>query len=122
MTGKEITYETGVRSFDHSHIARYPSYPRLREVLSDLANEIAQARDAGEDEGMKISEWLEVLRDAAMTAPYADMCEQCSDEGRSVTSWPYRAEVRDGWLHGYYRCPDGHHWTCGYSVSAPWLH
>jgi hypothetical protein len=133
MSGTETTYITGVRSFDHGQLARYPAYSKVREALSDLANQ------AGHDEDctMTLAGFLEAVRDMALTAPYGDTCEACQraclrqhprqpGEDKPCDCaygayYPHQVQREDEWLTCYYSCRAGHEWTCGYSVRAAYL-
>ena len=122
------SYLTEVRSFDHTPLAEYTAYVRLRQALSDLANEVR------EDSRLKLSYWLEAVRDMAVTSPYGDMCSQCTKRcareherpasglcpcgAYSATYWPHAVERDGNWMRGTYRCPNGHEWTCGYAVDV----
>jgi hypothetical protein len=133
MTAAEkTTYRTAVRSFDHTQLARYPSYPQLRRALSDLANE------SGRDERCPVKTldgFLEAVRDMTLTAPYGDNCRQCMDACTEHPRRPdggpclcgyqpnfaHRMEREGDSLHGEYRCPAGHKWTCSWHVDSAYL-
>ena len=100
------TYDEAVHSFDHTSLAALPAYTRLRQALSDLANE-----SAGQG-GMELAGFLAAAQDMAATAPYADMCDHCTE-----LAWPHAVKRDDGWITGTYRCGRGHTWTCGYAVN-----
>jgi hypothetical protein len=105
----QTTYVSTVRSFDHSRFATLPSYHKLREALSDFANEADALPD-----GILLTDLLAAMRDAALTAPYADCCDKCRHR-----AWPH-AVSRDGsgWLTCTYCCPScSGVWTCGYAVN-----
>lgn len=98
-----------VRSFDHARLATLPAYQALRQALSDIGN---QSADAG---GCSLAGFLEAVRDMALTAVYGDCCPRCGVS--ADMAWPYAA-VRDGqYIRGRYRCPQGHTWTCNYHVD-----
>lgn len=106
----EITYETAVRTFDHTAVASLGAYHRLREALNDIA------RDA---DGVSLGDLLEAVRDAALTTPYADSCECVSGFATYPPAWPHRVDRINDWLTCHYRCPWCHReWTCGYAVDA----
>lgn len=110
MSKIEITYGSTVRSFDHSAVAGLGAYHRLREALNDIA------RDT---EDVSLKEFLEAVRDAALTTPYADSCECVSGFATYPPSWPHKVDRADDWLTCHYRCSWCHReWTCGYSVDA----
>lgn len=124
ITPVPMTYDMAVRSFDHAPLAALPAYARLRQALSDIANE------AAEQGGMKLSEFLDAVRDMAATAPYGDMCMQCGKACECPpdallldtclahrTWWPHAAERDGGWITGTYRCSGGHTWPCGYAIN-----
>lgn len=102
----ESVYLGHVRSFDHSQLAALPAYQALRQALSDLANQA----------GLDLGDLLAAVRDMTVTAPYGDCCTSC---GRGNISWPHSGVRHDGWLTGYYRCPAGHQWKCGYAIAVP---
>jgi hypothetical protein len=109
----EITYATCVRSFDHTNLTRGAAYPELRRAISDLANQCG--------EGVSLADFLEAVRDMALTAPYADCCERCRRTPTGGIAWPHRVD-RDprGWLTCHYRCVRCNHtWTCGYAADFP---
>jgi hypothetical protein len=89
----EITYATEVRSFDHSQLATLP---------------------ANQADMTTLGEFLDAVRDMALTAPCADNC----DAGHCT--WPYAVQREGGWLHGRYWCPTCRRkWRCGYAVDLP---
>lgn len=105
------THSDAVRSFDHTNLAALKSYGPLRQALSDLAN---QANGA-----VTLAEFLDAVRDMALTAPYADCCTDCRDRDPEMT-WPHAVDRSpDGWLTCHYRCRAGHVWTCGYAATLP---
>lgn len=110
MTGgdqdSDGTYLAEVRSFDHAALASHPAYLQLRQALSDLANEAH-----GE---LKLTDWLNAVRDMALTTPYSDGCTECPDPGMY---WPHAVERKGNWISGSYRCSRGHTWTCSYAVD-----
>lgn len=113
---QDLTYEDVARAFAHAKFARHPANYKLRQALSDLANEMTG------DQPVSIAGWLEAVRDFAATLPYGDMCPQCArDEGRHVLGWPYSTTVHDGFLRGTYSCDRGHQWSCSYIVNLPRL-
>jgi len=110
-----------VREFSHPHIAALPAYPGFRQALSDLGDQADEHAVPGGWPG-----WLGAIRDMALTAPFADMCPQCSllgDEDRAIVRcWPHGAERRDrDHVRGMYRCGHGHEWTCYWRVSIAGL-
>lgn len=108
-----VTYETAVRSFAHEDLALLPAYHRLRQALSDLANE------AAEGELAPLASFLEAVRDMALTAPYGDTCRECSRAGHDLQIfWPHSVIRTGGFIRGTYRCSNGHTWTCGYAVDV----
>ena len=126
MTAKEqASYLTEVRGFDHSSLAELPSYTRLRQALSDLANEASAA-----DGEVSLAVWLESVRDMTLTAPYGDACNTCSKrcsaehdavgacpQGCLATWWPHAVRREGDWIVCTYACGAGHAWTCGYAVD-----
>lgn len=114
MSNDKITYESAVRSFDHTTLAGLEGYHGLREAL----NEIAKTA-----EGVTLAELLEAVRDIALTTPYADSCECVTENVTYPPTWPHKVERNDDWLTCSYRCPHcGREWTCGYSVNVMhWL-
>ncbi len=106
-----MTYLDEVRSYDHTGLAAAPAYVRVREALSDLANQAPP---------MDLPAFLAAVRDMAATTPYGDRCDSCDQaagEWDGRLWWPHAATVEEGWLTGTYRCDHGHTWTCGYAVS-----
>lgn len=120
-----ISYCDAVRDFSHAQLAALPAYGRLRQALSDVANETS---------GMKLSEWRAAVLDMAVTAPFGDMCNGCSRDcarthqhdnadvfprpcGAYRLWWPHAAERRGDSIRGLYRCDHGHTWTRSWSVS-----
>jgi hypothetical protein len=102
-------YGNLVRSFDHHRFASLPAYQALRQALSDIGNQSAEAG------GRPLAEFLEALRDMALTAVYGDCCPQCGVS--AGMAWPHAA-LRDGqFIRGHYRCPAGHTWMCSYHVD-----
>ena len=97
------TYDTLIRSFDHGPLARHPAYARLRQALSDLANET---------DPIPVPAFLAAIQDMTLTAPFGDMCVQCH-----AMAWPHAVHRNGEHITGTYRCDQGHTWTCGYSVS-----
>lgn len=110
MTTRTTTYDTEVRSFSHAHLAAVPAYARLRQALSDFANEAPRTA---------LGAFLDALRDMAATAPFGDMCDTCGRDHPQEYDmyWPHAAERDGGWITGTYRCRRGHTWTCGYSID-----
>lgn len=109
------SYESEVRSFDHERLAHFEPYHRLRQALNDLSNEAS--------EHVKLGEFLDAVRDMALTAPYADTCPACrgKEPGNYLQmTWPHAVERDDGgWLDCTYRCPRcAHVWHCGYAVDV----
>lgn len=104
-----MTYANTVRSYDHHHLADNPAYQRLREAMSDLANDVT----------FTIPQFLDLVADCAITATYADYCEAC---GHGFLAWPHTVERDDDWLTCAYRCTRcAHQWTCGYAVEIAGL-
>jgi hypothetical protein len=111
---RDVTYASTVRSYDHHDFADKPAYHRLREAMSDLAN------DPG---GFTIPQFLDLVADCAITSAYADSCDRCVRTHRGLClAWP-NAVTRDGdWLTCAYRCSRcAHRWTCGYAVDIAGL-
>lgn len=119
MTAR-VTYNSAVRSFDHTAMASLDGYPALREAINDFANQA----DAS------LAEVLEAVRDMVLTAPFADCCDRCrqhpdylgpnGDVGYLKMAWPHAVERDGDWLRCTYRCPRcAYVWTCGYSVHSP---
>lgn len=108
-----ISYETAVRSFDHTPLADLKTYPALRKALNDISTE---AHDVA-----NLAEFLDAVRDMALTAPYADSCD-CSTKD-DPPAWPHKVDRDRDWLRCGYRCDRcSREWTCGYSVDLPrWL-
>jgi hypothetical protein len=123
-----VSYGDVVRDFSHAGLARLPAYGRLRQALSDVANEAAEAG------GMRLADWLAVVRDMAVTAPFGDMCNGCCrvcarthqhDDADAFPRpcgayrlwWPHTAERRGEYTRGLYRCDQGHTWTWSWSVN-----
>lgn len=121
------SYLTEVRSFDHDALSHFPAYLRLRQALSDLANEVSEEAE------IKLPYWLDAMHDMALTTPYGDMCSRCTKQcirehqhshAERVDCelysiyWPH-AVTRDGNnVKGTYRCVQGHAWPCGYAVDV----
>lgn len=117
-------------SFDHTDLARLPEYRAALKALDDLVHAIG--KELPEDHPMqKRDAWFAAVETMARTLPFSDSCTQCRkawDRGhpdsdpadwRDHSGWPFRAEVKDGWMTGRYVCPNGHVWKCGYSTTAP---
>jgi hypothetical protein len=115
MTAK-TTYRTAVRSFDHQALATIAAYPALRQALSDFGNEAGH---------VSLADFLDAVRDMALTAPYGDSCQHCkdpsADDGTYMQmAWPHAVDRKGDWLRCTYLCPRcSATWTCGYSVRSP---
>jgi DNA-directed RNA polymerase subunit M/transcription elongation factor TFIIS len=113
MSEPHNAYSEHVRSFDHAALASLGTYQRLRQALSDLAEE------AG-DEGVPLDRFLEAVRDMATTTPFSDSGRECC--GSEVDAWPHRVERAGERITGTYRCPQcGHTWNCNYNVNSTGL-
>lgn len=116
------SYAEVVQSFDHSYLAKLPSYGKLRRVMSDLGNEIAELPN---EQIPTLSEWLQAFREMAATTQLADACDYCKDVPgarageREYVAWPCAGVVdKPGGVKGVYVCAlCGHAWTCWYSVN-----
>ena len=106
-------YGERVGSFDHAKLSRLPAYQVLRQALSDISN---QAKESGQR--VTVAEFLDALRDMALTAPYGDCCPRCGS-GVDGLSWPYAGTRKGDYLVGEYRCSKGHTWPCTYLVDLP---
>jgi hypothetical protein len=107
-----------VKSFDYSAIAWLPEYHAARKALNDLA--VALDRGKAEVPG-GYSARLRAVREMAESTPLADCCSRCQGLGLADGHiyWPFRGDVKDGWLQDTYRCERGHVWTRG--VELPRL-
>lgn len=120
-------------SFDHTDLARLPEYRAALKALDDLVHRIG--KELPDDHPLqKRDAWFKAVETMARTLPFSDSCTRCRDHGLSTdpqawvdhpgdwrdhSGWPFRAEVKGGWMTGRYVCPAGHVWWCGYSTSAP---
>lgn len=115
--------DTTPRDFDHSALAAAPAYAALRQALSDLANETAETCPS-----MTLTDFLDAVRDATVTAPNGDMCRECNracgcDSTRAEAWpcdhyrlwWPHAVLRREHGYTGRYRCGSGHEWVCSFS-------
>jgi hypothetical protein len=57
VPAQRVSYQTGVRSFDHERLVRHPACATLRQALSDLGNQISEA-----GEGMLLGEFPGAVR------------------------------------------------------------
>ena len=120
-----VSYGDAVRDFSHAQLAKLPAYGRLRQALSDVANETS---------GMKLGDWRAAVLDMAVTAPFGDLCNGCCracarthqhDDADAFPRpcgayrlwWPHTAERHGEYIRGLYRCDQGHTWTCSWSVN-----
>lgn len=122
MTGS-LSYYDIIRSHRHEQIAALPSYSALRHVLSEIGSEAA---DCG---GIKLSEFLDALRDMVGTVPFGDVCDECwrdhkhgtpephDPRGDDMITWPHLVKRHGEFITGTYRCKNGHTWTCTNLIS-----
>lgn len=90
--------------------------------------------------GMLVHEWRQWRESSGMSWPpvashatvlrhYGDGCRECCHTASSGNSWPrhgwittpHDLQLRDGHslrYLGYYRCPVGHAWTCGWAIDT----
>ena len=104
---------SAIGEFDHSRLAENDRYLWLRRSLNEFAN-LGHA---------SMSAYLNLVRQMAITSPYADKCTFCRDHGQSISSnlhWPIatvearhdRAGGRSGSINFEYRCERcGDTWT-----------
>ena len=107
---------TGVESFDHSELARFPEYAAAKEAMNALVHAMDRA-----DVDMSQERWLGVVAEMAACLPYPDFCRPCRNRGNyGDMYWPYAATVTGGMLRGRYRCHRcDAEWTCNYAVDLP---
>lgn len=61
--------------------------------------------------------WIELV-EIVETAPLADNCQQCEDDGGNPMRWPHDTEREGHWVTGYYRCHVcKHRWTCDWPAD-----
>ena len=99
------TYASAVHTFNHAHLAAQPAYTRLRQALSDLANETPPS---------ELAEFLAAVRDMAATAPYGDTCPHCVNG----PWWPHAVKREGSHITGTYQCERGHTWPCTWAIAA----
>lgn len=100
-----------IHEFDHEELARLAAYGRLRNALSDLANESVTV--PGLDQAM----FTAMVTDMITTSPYGDRCQRCD-----ALAFPsaVRRDAQAG-LRGRYRCPEcGAEWGCSWAAQPPW--
>ncbi|MGN7136435.1 hypothetical protein [Streptomyces pseudogriseolus] len=101
-----------VRPFDLTPLAELPEYNQAAHALNKLVHAMTRA-----DIAMTQTEWLTAVRDMTAGIPFTDMCNHCRN--LDLPTAPAKAEIKDGWLTGYYICHCGYRWTCGWSTRSP---
>lgn len=124
-----VDYPQVMRSFDHSSLASSPSYRALRLALDCVARESGESAPE-----MTLAGFLDAVRDMAITAVYADMCDQCTrachraghehpdDEWPRAcnaykSTWPHAAERKRDRMLCRYKCESGHEYTVNWAVD-----
>lgn len=126
MTNCTNANPMGITDYDIAQFAQLPGWQKLAQALNDVALQAAETlppsrrgdRLRGQDR------LVDAVGHLARGIAYMDCCPDCERKianGVYVNtgSAPYVTEIKDGWLQGWYRCEQGHEWTCGYSLLAP---
>lgn len=111
----------GITGYDISTWAALPGWQKLAQTLNEVVLQARAADLQGNQDDLAV-----VLDHLARGIAYMDCCSQCQRaalDGPFVDTRaaPYATEVSERGVVGKYRCVNGHHWKCGYSIDAPCL-
>jgi len=113
---------TGITDYNIHRFAQLPEWQHLAQAINTVVLAANRARIPGDED-----DFVEAIAHLARGVAFMDCCEQCEnslddDAGFVDTSAaPYTTTIDGGWLHGRYRCWQGHEWTCGYALDH-WLY
>jgi hypothetical protein len=123
MTASTVTdtNPTGITNYNISRYAQLPEWQHLAQALNTVALAANRANIPGGQDDL-----VNAVAHLARGIAFMDCCEQCEnsvddDAGFVDTSTaPYATTIDGDWLHGRYRCWQGHEWTCGHALNI-WL-
>ncbi len=101
----------GTFEFDHIQLSRMPEYQGIKVAMQEFV-------EASWKMSLEIpqDEWKQVLGEIADSLDISDYCAECYKITGEKShypnyNWPYG--MRDG--TAFYRCKEGHQWTCYWS-------
>lgn len=103
---------SGITEYDLTEFALLPEWHHLSKALNNVIYAATRRGMTGQQK------WLDALHHHATALPFADCCSTCARQdgllGEPVV--PAVTHIKGDRLTGTYVCPQGHRWTCHYSV------